>query len=75
VAQRRILERVSIPVRATIAEDPIDGAYKLIFNAGSTREEAQRLRTWLSDRAGILDTYVIALPARFLPGFREEEGG
>jgi hypothetical protein len=69
VALQRLQEKISIPFRATIAEDPIDGAHKLILNAGATRKEAQQLRTWLSEREGILDTYVIALPARFLPGF------
>jgi hypothetical protein len=72
VALTRLKRTISIPFRAVIAEDPIDGAHKLILNAGSSREEAQRFRTWLSEREGILDTYVIALPEQFLPGSGEE---
>jgi hypothetical protein len=72
VALTRLKKKITIPFRAVIAEDPVDGAHKLILNVGSSREEAQRFRTWLSEREGILDTYVIALPERFLPGTQEE---
>ncbi len=63
----RLRRKITLPFRATIAEDPIDGAYKLILNVGTSRDEALRFRTWLARRERILDTYVIALPARFLP--------
>lgn len=63
----RLRRKITLPFRATIAEDPIDGAYKLLLNVGTSRDEALRFRTWLAKRERILDTYVIALPKRFLP--------
>lgn len=59
--------KIVIPFRATIAEDPIDSTYKLLLNVGTSLDEARRFRNWLQEHERILDTYVIALPARFLP--------